>query len=67
MSKNTYVAEVKERQKDEPCFLWIADEGDIGIGDRSILLELTEPASLEKAEMVAKFLHENVRAFKLSK
>ncbi|MCH4574983.1 hypothetical protein [Achromobacter xylosoxidans] len=66
VSKRTFTAEVKERAEGEPCFIWIAANNDIGIGDESILLELQEPATIEHARRVAQFLHENVRSFKLS-
>lgn len=66
MKKRMFTAEVKEGPVDDSCFIWIAADNDVGVGDKSILVKLQEPASLERAKAVAAFLHENVLEFKLS-
>lgn len=56
MSRN-YVAEIKERQDGEPCFLFLNLHADIGLGAKSIILNLPKGTGIEEAKALRDALH----------
>lgn len=58
MSRN-YVAEVKEREPNDPCFLFLNLNEDIGLGGKSLYLDLPEGTGIEEAEALKEALHKS--------
>jgi hypothetical protein len=62
----TFVAEIKEREAGEPCFLWINTTEDIGLGGRSITINLPSGTGYAEAKELRDALHKNGGSFRLA-
>ncbi len=60
-----YVAEVKEREADQPCFLFLNLSEDIGLGTKSLYLTLPEGTGLAEAKALRDALHASGAAIRL--
>ena len=56
MSRN-YVAEVKERDVGEPCFLLLNLSEDIGLGDKTVIIDLPKGTGIAEAKTLRDALH----------
>ena len=58
MARN-FVAEVKEQDVNQPCFMHLNLDKDIGLGDRSLYLMLPEGTGIEEAKALRDALHKS--------
>jgi hypothetical protein len=55
-----FVAIVKERDRDQPCFVVIEAYDDIGIDGKQITLNLPDGTDIEDAKALARYLNDKV-------
>lgn len=55
-----FVATVKERDRDQPCFVVIEAYDGIGIDGKQITLNLPDGTNIEDAKALASYLNDNV-------
>jgi hypothetical protein len=60
-----FVAEIKERESHQPCFLFISLHADIGRGTKNIVIQMAKGTGIAEAKALRDALHENASAFKL--
>jgi hypothetical protein len=65
MKKRNFVVTVKERQRDEPCFLVFELHEDIGIGSKSFTLNMPDGTDYEYARELARTLNDKVATVRL--
>lgn len=65
MSRN-YIAEIKEREAGQPCFLFINLSHNIGLGEKSLFLDLPEGTGLDEANALRDALHESGAIIRLA-
>lgn len=58
MARN-FVAELKERDVDQPCFLFLNPDKDIGLGGKSLYLDLPEGTGIAEAQVLKDALHKS--------
>jgi len=63
--KRNYVAEVKEREDGQPCFLYLNMDSDIGLGSKTIIIDLPEGTGLAEAETLRDALHRSGASIRL--
>jgi hypothetical protein len=63
---SNFVAEVKERDVGQPCFLWLNTHDDIGLGQRAVLLTLPEGTGIAEAERLRDALRASGASIRLS-
>ncbi|WNV10723.1 hypothetical protein [Tardiphaga sp. 709] len=56
MQKSPFVPEVKERQADQPCFVMLNTDKDIGLGGKQIIFDLPDGTGIEQAQELARLL-----------
>ncbi|MEZ0494924.1 hypothetical protein [Sphingomonas sp. IW22] len=66
MARN-YVAEVKERDVGQPCFLLLNLYDDIGLDGRTVILDLPEGTGIAEAQALRDALHSSGASLRLLK
>jgi hypothetical protein len=56
MKSSSFAPEVKERQPDQPCFVMLNTDKDIGLGSKQIIFDLPDGTSIEQAQELARLL-----------
>ena len=64
---SNFVAELKEREAGQPCFLWLNTSEDIGLGQRAVLLTLPEGTGIVEAQALKDALRASGASIRLSK
>lgn len=61
MTTASFVATVKEREKGQPCSVWIELDDDIGLGKKTIIFDLPAGTDISHAETFARALNAGPR------
>lgn len=56
MKSSRFVPEVKEREANQPCFVMLNPDNDIGLGGKHIVFDLPDGTRIEQAEELAPLL-----------
>ncbi|NEU97505.1 hypothetical protein [Bradyrhizobium uaiense] len=56
MKNSPFVAEVKERQSGEPCFVMLNTDKDIGLGSKHVMFDMPAGTGIEHAQELARLL-----------
>jgi hypothetical protein len=64
MSRN-FIAEVKERDVGQPCFLLLNLHADIGPGDKTVIIDLPTGTGIAEATVLRDALHKSGASIKL--
>lgn len=64
MTRN-YVAEVKERGVGQPCFLLLNVDEDIGLGGKTVIIDLPTGTGIAEAEALRDALHQSGASVRL--
>lgn len=65
MARN-FVAEIKEGEGHQPCYLLLNLDKDIGIGSKSLYLDLPEGTGMAEAEALRSALHKSGARLRLA-
>lgn len=65
MARN-FVAEIKEGEADQPCYLFLNPDKDIGIGSKLLYLDLPEGTGMAEAEALRNALHKSGAKLRLA-
>jgi hypothetical protein len=58
--KPNFIATVKERDADEPCFIVLENYEDIGTGRKQVILSLPKGTGIGEAEALKKIINDTV-------
>lgn len=59
MAERNFTAEVKERQRGEPCFVMISLHNDIGLGSKALMFDFPKGTDIYAAQRLASSLNES--------
>lgn len=61
-----FVAEIKEGEPDQPCFLFLNASEDIGLGSKSLYLQLPDGTGMAEAKELRNALHKSGAKLRLA-
>lgn len=65
MKSSPFVAEVKERGANQPCFIMLNTDQDIGLGSKQVIFDMPEGTGIEQAQEFARMLRSSGAAVRV--